>query len=59
MMPFIVVLGIQMYNTKMRSWKLINRSNAQKKMAKFGFGCDCHNLNNLSLNLFLNYLNSL
>ena len=47
MMTSIVVLSSQMENTKMRSSKLIINNNAQKQMAKYGFGHKFHDLNYL------------
>ena len=44
MLPSIVVLGIQMYNVKMRSSKAIIKSNAEEVMAKYGFGRRFHEL---------------
>ena len=38
MMTFLVVLSTKMHNTNMISSKLIIQNNAQKEMARYGFG---------------------
>ena len=43
MVPFIVMLGNEIYNIKMISLKHIIKSNARKVMTKFGFGRRFHN----------------
>ena len=44
----------------MRSSKLIIKDNAQNQMAKFGSGCNFHDLNYFELDFFSSYsLNSL
>ena len=53
MMASIVVLSTQMCNTKMRSSKLINKSDVRKQIVKFGFGCEFHDLNYFELYLFI------
>ena len=53
MMIFIVVLSTQMENTKVRSWKLIIKSNAQKQTAKSGVEHKFHDLNYFELYLFI------
>ena len=49
MVTFVFVLSTQMWSTKMRSSKFITKSNAQKQMARFGFGCKFHDLNYFEL----------
>ena len=38
MVTYIVVTSTQLYNTKMRSSKLILKSNAKNQMVRFDFG---------------------
>ena len=52
MMTPIVLLSTQMWNIEMRSSKLIIKSNAQKQMARFGFGRKYHDLNYFELEFF-------
>ena len=49
MVTFVFVLSTQMWSTKMRSSNFITKSNAQKQMARFGFGCKFHDLNYFEL----------
>ena len=42
--PFIVLLGTQIWNTKIKSSKLVNKNVAQNVMATFGFGRRFHDL---------------
>ena len=56
MVASIVVLSTQICNTKMRSSKLINRSDAQKQIIRFGFGREFHDLNYFELYLFINFI---
>ena len=44
MIPFIVLLSAQIKNIKMRSSKIVMKSNAQKQMAQIGFECKFHDL---------------
>ena len=49
----IVVLSAQMENTKMKSWKLVIKSNVQKQTTKSGFGRKFHDLNYFELCVFI------
>ena len=44
-MNFIIVFNAQVQNIKILSSKCNIKSNAQKKMARFDFGCKFHDLN--------------
>jgi hypothetical protein len=44
LVPFIVVLGTQILNIRLRSSKLIMKNIAQKVVATFGFGRRFHDL---------------
>ena len=44
MMTPLVVLNTHFYNIKLRSTKLVGKSDAQKQMVEFGFGCKFHDL---------------
>ena len=59
MAPFIVVLGTQIQNIKMRSLNLIIKRYAPKVMTKFDFGQKFHNLKYLEGGfsfIFLEYI---
>jgi len=62
MVPNVVVLGVQIWNFKMRCSKTIIKSIALKEMAKFGFGHKFHDLNILMLKfsfIFLEFVMNL
>jgi hypothetical protein len=56
MMTSIVVLDTQRYNINMRSLKLITKSDAQKGMVKFDFGCRFHDLKYFEVGFFVMFL---
>ena len=47
--PCMFLLSTQFQNIKMRSCKLVIKSNARKQMAKFGFGCKFQSLYMMNL----------
>jgi hypothetical protein len=49
MLTSFVVVSAQVWKSKMRSSKLIMKSNAQKQMGIFDFGCKFHDLNHFEL----------
>ena len=51
MVPCIYLLSAQIQNIKMRSSKLVIKSDAQKQMAKFGFGYKFHSLKYVELGI--------
>ena len=52
----IVVLGIQIWNIKMRALRLIIKSDARKVMANSGFGCRFHDLAYFEVGRFFVFL---
>ena len=52
MMTSIVVLNTQMQNIKLKCSKLIIKSNAQKKMIKYGLGDRYHDLEYFKVGTF-------
>ena len=56
MVTFTVVLSTHMQNANMRSPQLIIKSNAQKQMARFGCGCEFHDLHYFELDFFFMFL---
>ena len=60
MMTFVVVLNTQMKEIKLRSSILISKSDAQKQVVEFEFGCRFHYLNYFEFGIFFHiFLNSL
>ena len=51
MVPSMFLLSTQIQNIKMRSSKLVIKSNAQKQMVIFGFGCKFHSLKYVELGI--------
>jgi hypothetical protein len=52
MVTYIVVLSTQIHSTKMRSSRLIIKSNAQKQIVRFNFERKIHDLDYFELDFF-------